>query len=243
MSLLAKTGGCPRRPVETRGQELETHKNTRRAHTRQRETIPAVVPQVKNVSAQAHALHAPAGGRKCLEPDRRDLGPTPVADTVRPGGEPRIRRVDLSHLSLGVVYQCRDLRSLERDRRPFRIVFVIVGGPPRSFDHRRQFVPQGLESMLRTRPLGPECCSEIRHHTSRPRGGLGCRKTASAPTEFSRSGQILPYVSPASRENQRAIRALLAISTPCMVSPPVRAAATRLDRMRLSSSDAEFHWR
>lgn len=76
-----------------------------------------------------------------------------------------------------------------------------------------------------------------------PRGGLGCRETASAPTEFSRSGQILPYVSPASRENQRAIRALLAISTPCMVSPPVRAAATRLDRMRLSSSDAEFHWR
>ncbi len=182
MSLLAKTSGCPRRPVETRGQELDTHKDARRAHTRQRETIPAVVPQVKNVSAQTHASHAPAGGRKCLQPDRRDLDPTPVTDTVRPGGKPRIRRVDLSHLGLGVVYQRRDLRSLERDRRPFRIVFVIVGGPPRSFDHRRQFLPQGLQSMLGTRPLGLECCSEIRHHTSRPPEWARMPRNASAPT-------------------------------------------------------------
>lgn len=47
MSLLAKTSGCPRRPVETRGQELDTHISTRRAHTRQRGTIPGADAQVK----------------------------------------------------------------------------------------------------------------------------------------------------------------------------------------------------
>lgn len=56
------------------------------------------------------------------------------------------------------------------------------------------------------------------------------------PRPMSRSGHPLFGTT-----GQRAIRALFAISTPCIVSPPVRAAATRLDRMRLSSSDAEVH--
>lgn len=63
MSLLAKTSGCPRRPVETRGQELDPRSKARRAHTRQRETIPAVVPQVKTPQRRrTHCTHRRAAG-------------------------------------------------------------------------------------------------------------------------------------------------------------------------------------
>ena len=178
MSLLAKTSGCPRRPVETRGQELDTHRSTRRAHTRQRGTIPGADAQVKTPplidpigsppwSAQAHTLHASTGSGKSLEPDRRDLASAPLAGTVGSGREPRDRRVDLADLRLGVGDQRGDLRSLERDRRPLGIVLVVVGGQPRSFDHRRKFGPKRRQSTVGTRPLGPQYCSDVRHRTSR----------------------------------------------------------------------------
>lgn len=143
--------------------------NARQAHTRRRATIPAADAQVKMPSTTAQALHTPACRRQRFQPYRWNFAAASLTRAIGSGGEPGCRRIQLTKLGLGVGDQRQNFGPLECDRRPLRIVLIVIGGPLRPFDDRCQFASKRSKSMLDPQALRPERLREVRHRTSRHR--------------------------------------------------------------------------
>ena len=91
------------------------------------------------------ALHASAGGRSRREAFGRYRRPTLCADSVGAIRDPVSCTFEFCQVCLFLAEQSKDPRSLERERRTLRVVFIICVAISRSGDDVVELGPQRVD--------------------------------------------------------------------------------------------------
>lgn len=98
-----------------------------------------------------------------LEPTRRDGATAPLAGAVVACVETGQSGVDLAEVLAGLPSERVDLRALEGDRRPLRVVLVVGVAPLAGLDERVEVPGEGRETSEGLPSLGVEKCPWVRH--------------------------------------------------------------------------------